>query len=196
MIKELIFGCKEGILASSGLRLGLRGRPAGRAPTTAGGRWGCAMRTALFAAFAVASLLSGLPALGESLTDLTGDWEGVLANEGAGIPLVLHLSEEEGRIRASLDSPVQGAFGLEVTHTRLKAGRLSFRVPAVGGGFRGELLTEALEIRGTWHQGGAKLPLTFRRHEASAGIAPEDLTVAVERDLTRLAVGQPGPGSR
>ena len=116
----------------------------------------------------IATVVSGSPGGAEPTADLTGDWEGVLTVEGGGLPLVLHLAEEQGRLRATLDSPAQGAFGLGVTEVEVEDGHLYFRVPSVGGSFRGELRAERFEIWGTWRQGALALPLTFRRSEVAA----------------------------
>ena len=121
----------------------------------------------------IATVAAGSPCGAGSSVDLTGNWEGVLTVDGNGLPLVLHLTEEQGRLRAALDSPAQGAFGLKVTEAEVEDGGFSFRVPSVGGSFRGELRAGLragpAEIRGTWRQGALAHPLTFRRLKATAG---------------------------
>ena len=123
----------------------------------------------------MAALAVCLPGGAGSFANLTGDWEGVLAVHGADLPLVLHLVEERGRLRVSLDSPEQGAFGLEVTDAEVQDGGFSFRVPSVGGRFRGKLHAGHSEIRGIWRQGAFSLPITFRRLDEAAGVGKRRL---------------------
>ncbi|HEU4650504.1 MAG TPA: hypothetical protein VFS49_03730, partial [Croceibacterium sp.] len=118
----------------------------------------------------LAALLTGLavtistPALAQ---DAVGDWLGVLeVGQGARLPLLVHIKQDEaGVLSGTMDSPTQGATGLPLAEIVVAGGRLTFRVPPVGGDYAGTWDAAAKTWTGEWGQGGVHLPLNL-------GIAP------------------------
>ncbi len=99
-----------------------------------------------------------------------GEWEGTLHVGEAELKLVLHLaSDKGGEIRAKLDSPEQGVYGMEATSASHEQSNLRFELAPVGASFEGKLATDGRTISGTWKQGGEKLPLVLNRRGVSAG---------------------------
>ena len=61
--------------------------------------------------------------------------------------------------------------GLEIPITTItqKASSVTLDVTTVGGSYAGALNAEGTELAGTWTQGSATLPLTFRRTRGDRG---------------------------
>ncbi|MBN2466139.1 alpha/beta fold hydrolase, partial [candidate division WOR-3 bacterium] len=97
--------------------------------------------------------------------DVAGMWQGTLKVPGAELRVVFHLSKaEDGRLSATLDSPDQGATGIQVDDCSFSNGKLKLTVKSIAGGFEGTLKGDSA-IEGTWTQGGASLPLVLKRIE-------------------------------
>ncbi len=99
--------------------------------------------------------------------NITGAWSGELNVQGMKLPLVINISEKEGILTSTLDSPRQGAKGLPVKETRFENGELTFSAPDLGLKYAGKLKGENT-LEGTFSQGGMNLPLTFQRGETAA----------------------------
>src|SRR5271163_3084774 len=98
--------------------------------------------------------------------NVVGDWQGTLKAGGAELRLVLHIAKnDDGSLKATLDSVDQGANGIPVTAISLKDSKLSLTINAVHGGYEGKVSADASEISGTWTQ-GQSLPLSFKRSAA------------------------------
>ena len=108
--------------------------------------------------------LTALSALGCVLAqDITGDWHGLLDAEGQKLRIVLHITAAGDSLKASFDSPDQGAFDL----------------PASSVSFNGNILLLAAEyppityegawqagvLIGSFKQSGYEFPLDLRREE-------------------------------
>lgn len=95
--------------------------------------------------------------------NIVGDWQGTLHAGPAELRLVLHIARNaDGSYTATLDSIDQGANGIPVSSTLLKAAKLSLTVNAVNGTYEGTVNKDATEINGTWTQ-NQPLPLDFKR---------------------------------
>ncbi len=92
-------------------------------------------------------------------------WEGKI-DTGAGLKLRLVLRVQKtdlGGIVAKLDSPDQGAKGLKVNSVTLDKTKLAFELKLINATYEGKLSAAGDEAVGTFIQGGAKLPLTFKK---------------------------------
>jgi hypothetical protein len=95
--------------------------------------------------------------------NIAGDWQGTLRVRGAELRLVLHVTkDDDGRLKATLDSVDQDAFGIPVTAITLNGADLNFTVLGVHGTYQGKLNPESTAIEGTWTQ-LEPLPVTFQR---------------------------------
>jgi hypothetical protein len=92
---------------------------------------------------------------------LLGIWEGALDVQGKSLRLVLTLANGPDGATGRLVSLDQNNFEMPVTAIAEEKSRLKLTIDMVSGGFDGEIKGD--EIPGTWTQGGASLPLTFRR---------------------------------
>jgi len=108
-------------------------------------------------------------AQGPTAQRLAGEWKGSLDTGAGSLPLVLHLTDADGKLSATLDSPAQGAYGLEGANTQLSGAKFSFEVPSVHGSYSGAVSADGKTISGTWTQGGAALKLVFTESVTAAG---------------------------
>lgn len=100
-----------------------------------------------------------------------GDWQGALDVNGTALRLVVHISEESGALKATIDSPDQGASGIPVASISVANSVLKLDVSAVGGSYEGHISADGQTIDGTWTQGGGSLSLVLKRQSATAAAA-------------------------
>lgn len=111
-----------------------------------------------------------LSAWAQSGATVQGNWLGELDAGAVKLKLVLHVtSAADGQWRATLDSPDQGANGLKVDSLTVEGAAVKFTMATLGAMFEGALKGD--ELAGTFKQGGANLPLVFKRATA-ADLAP------------------------
>ncbi|MEP4891940.1 MAG: alpha/beta fold hydrolase [Aliiglaciecola sp.] len=111
-------------------------------------------------------LIGLLPAFA-SLANVVGSWQGELkVNQNTSLPMIVHFSQEDSQITATLDSPAQGATGIPINDVEVTAQAVSFKVSAIGMTFTGNF-SDANTIIGTFTQGSAQLPLTLNRNQDS-----------------------------
>ncbi|MFQ5530617.1 MAG: alpha/beta hydrolase family protein, partial [Gemmatimonadota bacterium] len=91
---------------------------------------------------------------------VVGDWSGSLQAGGAEFFLVLHVTESEDALSATIDSPDQGAYGIEASSTIYANDTLTVTFAAIAGEYVGTLSEEG-KLVGTWTQGGGTFPLEF-----------------------------------
>lgn len=121
----------------------------------------------ILVALAAAWGLAVLPARAgaEKAPAVVGDWEGTLdAGMQGKLRVVLHVTQaKDGSLSATTDSPDQNASGIPVSTITYKEPDLHFESDAVKGSYDGKMNKETGEIAGDWSQGGATLPLVFKR---------------------------------
>lgn len=123
----------------------------------------CVVLALLFAAG-----VSAAPATTPS-QPVVGTWQGNLPNGmGGQIRVVLHVTQEAAGLKATMDSPDQGAqTGIPVEKVAFEKQKLTLDVKAVGGSYEGTLDATKGEIAGTWRQSGQEIALTFKKGEAT-----------------------------
>lgn len=104
----------------------------------------------------------------DSLAQKTkGDWQGVLDVGAAKLRLVLHFTAEaDNTLRGTMDSPDQSAAGMKIDTITLEGQTLKFVMQGIGASYEGTVSIvngDASEITGKFSQGGATLPLNFKR---------------------------------
>jgi len=99
--------------------------------------------------------------------ELEGDWEGVIDTSGGGIRAVVHFNNQPDKtVKATLDSPDQGAMGLLLTDVVQKGSSVEFQLRMAKGAYKGELNKEGTQITGQWIQGSAPAPLNLKKTSA------------------------------
>jgi hypothetical protein len=92
-----------------------------------------------------------------------GAWNGTLEVPGRPIHLVLKVSAAaDGTALATLINVDQGSEEIPMTTVVMNGNQLQMETRLISGGYRGMLESNG-EIKGEFSQGGATLPLTFRR---------------------------------
>lgn len=121
------------------------------------------------------SLVAQTPALPQ------GTYAGTLQAGDAELHLLLHLSKnEDGSLRATLDSLEQGVFAIEATAVSFSNYNLKLEVTSVGARFAGKVSPDHEIIDGEWSQGSASLPLKFHRETRGVARKPNEAVFPVE----------------
>ncbi|HVX50081.1 MAG TPA: alpha/beta fold hydrolase [Chitinophagaceae bacterium] len=108
----------------------------------------------------LAALLCAAQASAQT-ADFTGTWQGDI-NAGHTITIIFHLNKKtDGAYTGLMDVPAQNAKNLPLQVT-VTGDSVIVAMQAAGIEYKGVLHAGAA-LRGTWHQNGALLPLTFTR---------------------------------
>lgn len=92
-----------------------------------------------------------------------GQWEGKLEVSGISLRIWIHIdADENGILKASMDSPDQGAMNLPVGKISAEGETLSLEMPDLRASFNGTLENDTIII-GTWKQGLSSLPLSLQK---------------------------------
>ena len=94
-------------------------------------------------------------------TALLGSWSGKLNVGAASLTLVLNLEQADGNVKASLDSPDQGAKGIPAFLEYLSDDSLAVKVEQIGMTYRA-LLKDG-KLNGTFSQNGFSTPLVLAK---------------------------------
>lgn len=97
---------------------------------------------------------------------IVGTWAGSLKLPQGELPLVLQVSEDQGSLKATVDSPKQQAFGIVVNSIGFEEGGLRFAIAQINASYEGKLIN-ADSIAGTFSQGGVQLPLNLKKEAES-----------------------------
>jgi hypothetical protein len=95
--------------------------------------------------------------------ELEGTWNGTLDANGMVIRLVLTLSNQPDGTATGTVVNIDEGLELPITTITQKASSVIVEVKAIGGSYSGALSAEGTELVGTFAQGPATVPLTFRR---------------------------------
>ncbi len=98
---------------------------------------------------------------------LVGDWMGELTTPQGSIRMVMHVTEADGGIDVTLDSPDQGAYGLETDTAYLADGVFVFEVSQAQLKYTATIAGE--EMRGIFKQGPYELDLAFEKSDIPIG---------------------------
>jgi hypothetical protein len=109
-----------------------------------------------------------------------GDWQGTLHVGPAELRLVMHVARsDKGELTVTIDSPDQGAKGIQTTAVSLVDGAFKFDVPTISGAYAATLNAAGSAMSGTWSQAGNALPLDF----AKGAPVPERTRVVKGSDI-------------
>lgn len=93
--------------------------------------------------------------------EASGNWKGSLEVQGTSLPLVFHITNNKGKLSATLDSPDRQAFGLKMNKVNYSDKTLEMTIDQLGGRYKGTLKDGVFE--GTWFQSGLEIPLKLTR---------------------------------
>jgi len=102
--------------------------------------------------------------------ELLGKWQGVLQPPGGQqFHLIVELtSASDGTGSGTLTSTDQGNSKIGLSQITQKGQNVTFIIQMINGSFDGQLNADGTELKGTWTQGPASLPLTFTKETAHA----------------------------
>jgi uncharacterized protein len=95
--------------------------------------------------------------------EFAGTWLGKLTIQSTSLRIVLRIIPEGDSLKAFLDSPDQGAKDIPVSNLTIKESYIRADVAVISGYYEGELDRDSMVIKGTWSQGGMKLPLDLAK---------------------------------
>ncbi|HYR87983.1 MAG TPA: M23 family metallopeptidase [Terriglobia bacterium] len=113
-------------------------------------------------------------------SSLEGKWEGALAAGPNQLRLVLNISKAADDLYlGTLTSVDQGGVRIPIDKIQQTGDSVRLEVKAVNGIFEGSISEDKTKLKGTWTQGGPKLPLELTRTGAAAEAPkPPDAAVA------------------
>lgn len=94
-------------------------------------------------------------------TALAGVWQGKLKVGAMSLTLVLHLDQTDGNVKASLDSPDQGAKGIPASLDYLSDDSVAVNVKSLGATYRARMAND--KLNGTFRQSGMSFPLELSK---------------------------------
>ncbi|MCX2837047.1 S9 family peptidase [Salinimicrobium sp. MT39] len=120
--------------------------------------------------------------------EITGTWEGKLNVQGNELPLKFDITKENDSLSGTMDSPLQGAFGLPLDKVELEKNQVLLSYSKIGATYTGTL--EGETINGTFKQAGQEFPLVLNKVEKTV---PGDPTLpSSEKELEQLSAYDQG----
>lgn len=96
--------------------------------------------------------------------NVAGDWIGTLEFGVQKLRLIYHIKAgADGKLTATADSPDQSAKDMPVPLISLEGSTLNIGMPQIAASFTGNLAEDGKEIKGTFKQGTAEVPLVLRK---------------------------------
>lgn len=92
-----------------------------------------------------------------------GDWNGKIVTPNGDLEIVIHLTEKDKVLKATMDSPMQNAYGLAMDEASFKEGVLKMKMEAIGGTYEGTL--KEGKFIGKWKQSGQTFDLNLEKKE-------------------------------
>ena len=89
---------------------------------------------------------------------VVGSWHGTLKVSGVSLRIVFNISEKDGVLVTTMDSPDQGAKGIPTESTTLSGTEIMVKMPALGAQYKG-VVEDSVTIKGTFTQSGMEFPL-------------------------------------
>ena len=111
-------------------------------------------------------LLVAFTALSMQITraqDVVGSWKGTLAVQGTEMSLIFTISENEGILSSTMDSPSQGATDIPMDETTLVDTVLTIHFKQAGIKYVGSV--DGVKITGVFYQAGMEFPLILEKTE-------------------------------
>lgn len=101
--------------------------------------------------------------------DITGEWNGALSIQGRSMRMVFHITKTDAGFSATMDSPDQGAKGIQMSHCTFENGQLTVEMRIAQMKYVGTL--DKNTLTGTFSQAGMSMPMNLTKNE-QAEVAP------------------------
>ena len=96
----------------------------------------------------------------------TGVWKGKI--EAFNLTVVMNISEKEGKLSATMDSPDQGVKGIVCDQVSVSGNNITVSITAAGANYIGTLSEDNKTITGKFNQGGGSFDLVLGKGEIPA----------------------------
>ena len=108
--------------------------------------------------------------------DVIGDWFGTLSTPGADLRVVFHITAQNGKYQSTLDSPDQGAYGIQMDSTTFVNGELLITASALDAEYSAGLNKAGDTLIGVFLQGGMsfELIMTGEQGEVETILRPQE----------------------
>ena len=126
--------------------------------------------------------------IGSQAQDISGSWKGTLSVQGAEMPLIFNVKNDNDVLSSTMDSPSQGATDIPMDETTFAYNTLTIVFKQAGIKYVGTL--EVDKVTGTFYQGGMELPLVLEKTEKTIPGNPDLVSSNEELNaLGALAAG-------
>ncbi len=92
---------------------------------------------------------------------ITGSWTGELDIQGAKLPLIFNIKQDDNNYSSTFDSPAQGAKDIPISKTTFSNNELILDANNLGIQYKGSYAND--QISGTFYQGKMIIPLVLKR---------------------------------
>ena len=106
-------------------------------------------------------LVGTFSAFSVQANELVGQWRGELKVGPQSVPLAFNVSRIDDELKATMDSPAQGATDIPVKSVSHKANRVIFDVAVAGARYEATISEQVMN--GVWRQGGQEFPLILSK---------------------------------
>lgn len=103
-------------------------------------------------------------------SDIDGAWLGTLDTGAVKLRVVFRIRNTDEGLKATLDSPDQGAKGLPISSVNRGENSVKIEANSIGGVFEGTISADKNSIDGKWTQGGATMPLVLKPLKSEADL--------------------------
>lgn len=110
-------------------------------------------------------LLLAIFALQLHAQEIIGDWNGTLSIQGTELRIVFHITGQSDSYASTLDSPDQGAYGIEMDETTFENRKVKIIANALNAEFLAELNEDGDTLSGTFTQNGMSLDLIMTKEQ-------------------------------
>ncbi len=100
----------------------------------------------------------------KNTVNVEGKWLGTLNVSAIQYRIVFNINKsEDGNLKATLDSPDQGAKDIPIEKVTLDKNKIKLVVTLIKGEYNGIVYPDSDKIEGTWSQGGMNFPLNLEK---------------------------------
>lgn len=97
--------------------------------------------------------------------EILGDWNGTLEVRGTQLRVVFHLLNENGNLKATMDSPDQGASGIPMSSADYVDGELTIKADNMKMKYVAKISDDEAQFKGSYQQGAMSIPLDLSREK-------------------------------
>ena len=105
---------------------------------------------------------------------IVGSWSGKLSVSGIQLRLVYNITDSTETLTATMDSPDQGAYGIQVDSVLFQNDTLRIVILGLKGTYTGQINQEGNKLSGSWVQNNLTFPLELEKGEVEKLNRPQE----------------------